>query len=345
MRLITLRPMMRIQPLLFFMILILVSCQGHQPTNIPAPDPRMEYFTFDQLFMELTLDQAGTPWLRSAKYMKNPDPLSSHQPLLNKIYRFEGDSLNLVYTDLPNLGSIAFDRKDQLWAIADRSLVMVGPTGIDTIYTGMGQINTLLVDIHDNIWITPAGTGIVRINEGGERLFSVELSGILSNTVSCSSLDQANTKWFGHQTSGISRISDIGSVHVIEDFIDQNLYTLAPGNSSNMFAGLGWYNNDTILVTIGTGAPANLSPVLEDAIFPDTKLIVSDIAVDHFSRTWIVVSHVQNMATVKMELYYHDLDWHKYELLPGEEFIVSLEADSRLGILYVLTNHTLYRIR
>ena len=337
--------MMRIQPLLLFLILLLVSCQEHQPTNIPAPDPSVETFTFDQLFMELTLDQSGTPWLRSAKYMENADLLSSYLPLMNTIYSFEGDSLDPVYTDLPNLGSIAFNRKGQLWAIAARSLVMVSPAGIDTVYTGIGLINTLLVDIHDNIWITPAGTGIVRINEGGERLFTVELSGLLSNTVSCSSVDQANTKWFGHQTSGISRISDIGSVHVIEDFIDQNLYTLAPGSSSNMLAGLGWYNNDTILVTIGTGPPANLSPVLEDIIFPETKLIVSDIAVDHFSRTWIVVSHVENMATVKMELYYHDLDWHKHELLPGEEFIVSLEADSRLGILYVLTNHTLYRIR
>ena len=337
--------MMRIIPYLFIMIFLLVSCQGHQPTNIPAPDPRVETFTFDQLFMELALDQSGTPWLRSAKYMKNPDPLSSYQPLMNTICRFQGDSLDHVYTDLPNLGSMAWDRKDQLWAIAARSLVTVNPGGIDTVYSGEGLINTLLVDIHDNIWVTPAGTGIVRINESGERLFTVELSGIHSNTVSCSSVDQSNTKWFGHITSGISRISDIGSVHVIEDFIDQNLYTLAVGNSSNMLAGLGWYNNDTILVSIGAGPPANLSPVLEDAMFPETKLIVSDIAVDHFSRTWIVVSHVQNMATVKMELYYHDLDWHKYELLPGEEFIVSLEADSRLGILYVLTNHTLYRIR
>ena len=337
--------MMRIIPYLFIMIFLLVSCQGHQPTNIPAPDPRVETFTFDQLFMELALDQSGTPWLRSAKYMKNPDPLSSYQPLMNTICRFQGDSLDHVYTDLPNLGSMAWDRKDQLWAIAARSLVTVNPGGIDTVYSGEGLINTLLVDIHDNIWVTPAGTGIVRINESGERLFTVELSGIHSNTVSCSSVDQSNTKWFGHITSGISRISDIGSVHVIEDFIDQNLYTLAVGNSSNMLAGLGWYNNDTILVSIGAGPPANLSPVLEDAMFPETKLIVSDIAVDHFSRTWIVVSHVQNMATVKMELYYHDLEWHKHELLPGEEFIVSLEADSRLGILYVLTNHTLYRIR
>ncbi len=337
--------MMRIQSLLIIMILLMVSCQGHQPTNIPAPDPRVETFTFDQVFLELALDLSGIPWLRSAKYMQNTDPLSSHQPMMNTIYRFEGDTLEPVYTDLPNLSSIAFDRKDQLWAIEARSLVTVDPDGMDTVYTGMGLISTLLVDIHDNIWITPEGTGIVRINEDGERLYSVELSGILSNTVSCSSLDQANTKWFGHQTSGISRISDIGSVHVIEDFVDQNLYTLAPGNSSYMLAGLGWYNNDTILVTIGAGAPANLSPVLDEAIFPETKLIVSNIAVDHFSRTWIVVSHIENMATVRMELYYHDLDWHKHELLPGEDFIVSLEADNRLGILYVLTNHTLYRIR
>ena len=337
--------MMRIIPYLFIMIFLLVSCQGHQPTNIPAPDPHVETFTFDQLFMELVLDQSGTPWLRSAKYMKNPDPLSSYQLLMNTIYRFQGDSLDLVYTDLPNLGSMAWDRKDQLWAIAARSLVTVNPGGIDTVYSGEGLINTLLVDIHDNIWVTPSGTGIVRINESGERLFTVELSGIHSNTVSCSSVDQSNTKWFGHITSGISRISDIGSVHVIENFIDQNLYTLAVGNSSNMLAGLGWYNNDTILVSIGTGPPANLSPVLEDATFPETKLIVSDIAVDHFSRTWIVVSHVENMATVKMELYYHDLEWHNHELLPGEDFIVSLEADSRLGILYVLTSHTLYCIR
>jgi len=337
--------MIRILPYLFLLISLLVSCQGHQPTNIPAPDPRLEIFTFDQLFMELALDQSGTPWLRSAKYMKNPDPLSSYQPLMNSIFRFEGDSLNLVYADLPNLGSVAWDRKGQLWAITGRSLVKVNQTGIDTIYAGEGLINTLLVDIHDNIWITPAGTGIVRINESGERLFTVELSGILSNMVSCSSVDQSNTKWFGHQTSGISRISDIGSVHVIEDFIDQNLYTLEPGSSSNMLAGLGWYNNDTILVTIGAGPPANLSPVLEDVIFPEIKLIVSDIAVDHFSRTWIVIRHIENMATVKTELYYHDLDWHKHELLPGEEFLVSLEADSRHGILYILTSHTLYRIR
>jgi len=333
--------MMRIQSLLIIMILLMVSCQGHQPTNIPAPDPRVETFTFGQVFLELALDQSGIPWLRSAKYMQNADPLSSHQPIMNTVFRFEGDSLEPVYTDLPNLSSIAFDRKDQLWAIEAMSLVTVDADGMDTVYTGMGMISTLLVDIHDNIWITPEGTGIVRINEDGERLFSVELSGILSNTVSCSSIDQANTKWFGHQTSGISRISDNGTVHVIEDFIAQNLYTLSPGNSSNMLAGLGWYNNDTILVTIGTGAPANFSPVLDEAIFPETKLIVSDIAVDHFSRTWIVVSHVENMATVRMELYYHDLDWHKHELLPGEEFIVSLEADNRLGILYVLT----YRIR
>lgn len=336
--------MKRINPYLFFMIFLLVSCQGHQPNNIPPPDPRVETFTFDQLFLELTLDQAGTPWLRSAKYMKTPDPLSSHQPLENTIYRFQGDSLDLVYADLPNLGSMAWDRKDQLWAITARSLITVNPGGIDTIYTGEGLINTLLIDIHDDIWITPAETGILRINEGGERLFSMDLSGILSNTVSCSSLDQANTKWFGHQTSGISRISDVGTVDVIEDFIDQNLYALAPGNSSNMLAGLGWYNNDTILVNIGSGLPANLSPILEDATYPETKLIVSDIAVDHFSRTWIVISYVENMTTVKMDLYYYDLDWHKHELLPGEEFIVSLEADSRLGILYVLTNHSIYRV-
>jgi hypothetical protein len=305
----------------------------------------VETFTFDQLFMELTLDQSGTPWLRSVEYKENGDPLSSYIPLVNTIYRFEGDSLDPVYADLPNLGSIAFDRKDQLWATAARSLVTVSPEGIDTVYTGMGLINTLLVDIHDNIWITPAGTGIVRINESGQRLFTVEFSGILSNTVSCSSVDQSNTKWFGHITLGISRISDVGSVHVIGDFIDQNLYTLAPGTRTDMLAGLGWYNNDTILVNIGTGTPANLSPVLEDAIFPETKLIVSDIAVDHFSRTWIVVSHIEKMATVKMELYYHDLDWHQLELLPGEEIITSLEADRGLGIVYVLTNHSLYRIK
>ena len=62
----------------------------------------------------------------------------------------------------------------------------------DTVYTGMGLINTLPVNIHDNIWITPAATGIVRINENGEQLFTVESSGILSNTVSCSSVDQSN---------------------------------------------------------------------------------------------------------------------------------------------------------
>jgi hypothetical protein len=337
--------MMRIIPYQFFIIFLLVSCQGHQPANIPAPEPQVETFTFDLLFMELALDASGTPWLRSAKFMSNPDPISSYQPLMNTIYRFQGDSLDPIYTDLPNIGSMAWDRKDQLWAIAARSLVRVNPGGIDTVYSGEGLINTLLVDIHDNIWVTPAGTGIVRINESGERLFSVELSGILSNTVNCSSVDQSNTKWFGHRTSGISRISDIGSVHVIEDFTGQNLYTLAPGTSMNMLAGLGWHNNDTILVSIGTGPPANLSPVLEDAIFPETKLIVSDIAVDHFNRTWIVVRHVENMATLRMELYYHDLDWHKHELLPGEDFIVSLEADSRHGILYVLTSHTLYRIR
>jgi hypothetical protein len=305
----------------------------------------VEFFTSDQLFMELVLDQSGIPWLRSAEFMSNPDPISSYQPLMNTIYRFQGDSLEQVYTDLPNLVSMAWDRKDKLWAITDRSLVKVNSGGMDTVYAGEGLINTLLVDVHDNIWITPSGTGIVRINESGERLFTSELSGIHSNSVSCSSVDQSNTKWFGHITSGISRISDNGSVHVIEDFIDQNLYTLAVGNKSNMLAGLGWYNNDTILVSIGTGPPANLSPVLEDAIFPETKLIVSDIAVDHFNRTWIVVRHVENMATLRMELYYHDLDWHKHELLPGEDFIVSLEADSRHGILYVLTSHTLYRIR
>ncbi len=102
---------MRILPYLFIMIFLLVSCRGHQPTNIPAPDPRVETFTFDQLFMELTLDQSGTPWLRSAEYKENGNPLSSYIPLVNTIYRFEGDSLDPVYTDLPNLGSIAFDRK------------------------------------------------------------------------------------------------------------------------------------------------------------------------------------------------------------------------------------------
>ncbi len=293
----------------------------------------------------MALDQSGTPWLRSVVPMENEDPLSSYIQLVNTIYRFKGDTLDPVYTELPDLGAIAFDHKDQLWATSAGSLVTVSQAGVDTVYSGTGLINTLLVDIHDNIWITPAESGIIMINESGQQLFTRELSGILSNTVSCSSVDQSNTKWFGHITSGISRISDVGSVHVIEDFIDQNLYTLAPGTSTNMLAGLGWYNNDTILVNIGTGAPANLSPVLEDAIFPETKLIVSDIAVDHFSRTWIVISHVDKMATVKMELYYHDLDWHKQDLLPGEEFIVSLEADRRLGILYVLTTHSLYRIR
>jgi hypothetical protein len=49
----------------------------------------------------------------------------------------------------------AFDRQDRLWAITDRSPVRVDPDGIDTVYKGMGLINTLLVDNHDNIWITP----------------------------------------------------------------------------------------------------------------------------------------------------------------------------------------------
>jgi hypothetical protein len=337
--------MKRIIPNQFLLIFIMISCQGHQPTNIPAPDPRVEIFTFDKLFLELTLDQSGTPWLRSAKHMKNTDPLSSHQPLKNSIYVFEGDTLQLIYTDLPNFASMAMDRKDRLWAIAASSLVLVSGDGTDTVYSGSGIINTLLVDIQNNVWITPSGTGIVRINEGGERLFSSEVSGILSNRVSCSSVDQSNTKWFGHLPGGISRISDAGSVDVLEDLIDQNLYVLAPGKSSNMLAGLGWNNNDTILVSIGAGPPANLSPVLEDAIYTETRVIVSEIAVDHFSRTWIIVSYVQNMTTVKMELYYHDLDWHIQELLPGEESIVSLEADPRLGMVYVLTNHSLYRIR
>ena len=46
-----------------------------------------------------------------------------------------------------------------------------------------------------------------------------------------------------------------------------------------------------------------------------------------------------------MELYYYDLEWQQLELLPGEEIITSLEADRHLSIVYVLTNHSLYRIR
>ena len=127
--------------------------------------------------------------------------------------------------------------------------------------------------------------------------------------------------------------------------IDQNIYALAPGNSLNMLAGMGWNNNDTILVNIGNGPPANLSPVIEDAEFPHTKLLVTDITVDHFNRIWIVISRIKNLVTVEHELYYHDLDWAKLEIIPGEENIVSMKADRRNGILYVLTSHTLYRIR
>ena len=112
-----------------------------------------------------------------------------------------------------------------------------------------------------------------------------------------------------------------------------------------MLAGLGWYNNDSILVSIGSGPPVNLSPILKEVEYPGTRLVVTDIAVDHFNRIWIVISHVEQMGTVRMELYYHDLDWQKLELLPGEAIITSLESDRRLGMVYVLTNHSLYRIR
>jgi len=248
-------------------------------------------------------------------------------------------------TGLPNLVSMAFDRKDQLWAIAARSRVRVTPDGINTVYTGVGLINTLLVDIHDNIWITPAGTGIVRITESYQQLFTVESSGILSNTVSCSSVDTSNTKWFGHLSEGISRISDIGSVDIIPDFTDQNLYTLVSDNNGNMLAGLGGYNNDTLLVSLGFGLPANLSPVIEDAVFPQTKMLVTGIAVDHFNRIWIVVCHVEKSANVKIGLHYHDQELHRQDLLPDDANILSIKADKRNGIVYVLTHHTLYRIR
>ena len=326
-------------------LLLLVSCRGHQPTNIPAPDPRVETFTFDRHFVGLALDQTGTPWLRSAEQEPIGDLLSSYLPLLNSIYRFSGDSLERVYDSLPNLSSMVFDRKDRLWAISGSSLFRVDPQGTDTVYTGTGIISTLLVDIHGNVWITPEGTGILRINDQGQKLYSREANGILSNTVSCSSMDQSNTKWFGHLRSGISRITDNGTVHVIDAFTGQNLYTLAPGKALKMLAGLGWQNNDTILLSIGSGPFANLSPVLEGTEYPGTILIVTDIAVDHFNRIWVVISHVEQMATVRMELYYYDVDWNRMELLPGEPFITSLEADQRLGMVYVLTNHTLYRIR
>lgn len=333
-------------PYLFLVILLLGSCREHQPTNIPAPDPRLEIFTFDQLFMELALDQAGTPWLRTDEYVDSVwDPLSSFAPFTNSIYRFTGDSLDLVYAELPILGHFLFDRTDQLWATTAKALIRITEGGIDTVFAGTAFINTLLVDVHNNLWITPAGNGIIKISEHGQEIFNVENSRILSDYVSCSSIDQSNTKWFGHIKSGISRISDIGSVHIIEDFIDQNIYALAPGNSLNMLAGMGWNNNDTILVIIGNGPPANLSPVLEDAEFPHIKLLVTDITVDHFNRIWIVISRIKNLVTVEHELYYHDLDWAKLEIIPGEENIVSMKADRRNGILYVLTSHTLYRIR
>jgi hypothetical protein len=85
--------MKSIFPYLIITCLLVSSCREHQPTSIPAPDPRMETFSFNQLFMELTLDQAGTPWLRSVEYMENGDPLSGYVPLVNTICRFEEDSL------------------------------------------------------------------------------------------------------------------------------------------------------------------------------------------------------------------------------------------------------------
>jgi hypothetical protein len=337
--------MLRVFPYLAIISAVFISCGGNQPTNIPAPDPRVEHFTFNRLFVELALDQTGTPWLRSLEQDGNVDPLSSFIPQVNEIWRFEGDSVAKVYSGLPDLGAMAFDRKGQLWAISGGSLVKITADRVDTIYTGQGLISTLLVDIHDHIWITSSGTGIVKIDQHGAKLFTTDNSGILLNTVNCSSVDRSNTKWFGHLSSGISRISDVGSVHVIEDFTDQNLYTLAPGAGMHMLAGLGWKNNDTILVSIGTGPPANISPEIKDAVYPHTKLIVTDIAVDHFNRTWIVVSQVENETTVKREVHFHDLEWRKLELLPGGEIVASLEADLRHGILYVLTDHSLYRIR
>ena len=337
--------MLRVVPYLAIVSAVFISCGRHQPANIPAPDPRVESFSYDRLFVELALDQTGTPWLRSAEQGQNEDPLSSYAGQVNEICKFTGDSLVPVFSGLPGLNAMAFDRKGQLWAISAGSLVSIAKDIIDTVYSGQELISTLLVDIHDQIWITPVGTGIVKVSENGQQLFTAGNSGILQNTVSCASFDRSNTKWFGHLSAGISRISDGGTVHVIENFIDQNLYDLAPGSGTIMLAGLGWKNNDTILVSIGTGPPANLSPILEGAEFPHTKLIVKDIAVDHFNRTWIVVNHVEEMATVKMDLYYHDLEWKKLELLPGEEIIASLEADLRLGIIYVLTDKTLYRIR
>jgi hypothetical protein len=337
--------MLRFLPYLAIVCGFLVSCGGHQPTNIPAPDPRVERFTSDGHFVELALDQTGTPWLRSVEQGLNMDLLSSYLEQVNEISKFVGDSLVPVFSGLPGLGSMAFDRQGRLWAVSAGSLMTIDKDIFDTVYTGPGRISTLLVDIHDQVWITPDGTGIVKVSEHGQQFFTISNSGILRNTVSCSGLDRSNTKWFGHLSAGISRISDGGSVHVIDDFIDQNLYALAPGSGTYMLAGLGWKNNDTILVSIGGGPPANLSPSLEHAEFPHTKLIVADIAVDHFNRTWIVVSHVEDMATVKMELYFHNLEWHKLELIPGEEIIASLEADLRHGIVYVLTDKTLYRIR
>ena len=327
------------------LVLLLCSCREHQPTNIPAPDPAVETFTFDQLFTELTLDIAGSPWLRSIEYKSSADPLSSMLQVVNSIYRFTHDTLDLVYTDLPNLGAFVIDRKDQVWAIAATALIRITETGVDTVYDDGGLINTILVDIHNNIWITPAGTGMVKISENGHEIYDVENSGVLSNNVTCSSIDQSNTKWFGHISTGISRISDNGLVDIIPDFIDQNLYILAPGNSSNMLAGLGWYNNDTILVNIGYGPPVNLSPVIDNAVFPQVRLLVTDIAVDHFSRIWTVISHVEKQSTVKKELYYHNMEWQKLELLPDEDYIVSIKADRRNAIFYALSNRTLYRIR
>lgn len=341
--------------LILLPIMALAACGDQQTELTPRPEPAYEVFPFDLRVAGLECDRNGIPHILVREVRELGRPGQPDFDIISHIYRFEGDSLSPVFTDLPLIEEFSPGSKNVYYGISSdrKALIKISQEGLETLYRspsfdkpfiGQGIITNVLIDLHQNIWITLYGMGLARIN-GDEILeYNTENSGILSNNIISMSVDQSNTLWLGHLNVGISRILDNGSIDVITGFTLQNIYSLAPDMNNNMLLGLGWGNNDTILYRIGDGRPVDISPELHVS-YPDTMLIIPDIAVDFYNRIWINVVYAVNLEARSMDLYYFDTDWKEMYLHPWDREIIAVRSDVINGFVYVLTTKSLYRIK
>lgn len=335
--------------------MVLAACGDDESGPVQLPVPVFEVFSYELGFKGLECDRSGVPYVLVREIREIGQPDQGNLEIVSHIYRFADDSLTPVYTDLPQIEEFSPAQNNTFYGISSdrRALIGIGQGGLDTLYLspyvdkpfiGHGTITNVLTDLHGNIWITLYGEGLARINGFETAWYNTENTEILSDYIISIAVDQSNTLWLGHQGEGISRILDNGSIDVITDFTSQNIYSLTTDRSHNMLLGLGRENNDTLVYRIGSGGFTDLSPELNIS-FPDTMVVIPDIAVDLYNRIWINVVYTVDFEDTGMDLFYFDNEWKQMYLRPDDKDIIALRSDTRDGIIYVLTTKSLYRIK